>query len=83
MNFFINKKNNNKEIISLYQKECKRLEKERNDLLDELNAIRQYEQQYKNLITEVTRLKNNYEVLITQTKSISNEYKKKLQNAIK
>ncbi len=76
-------KNKDKDTITLWKKEAERLERERNDLLDELNAIRQYKQQYENLITEVTRLKNNYEVLITQTKSISNEYKKKLQNAIK
>lgn len=81
MNIF--DKNNDKETVSLYKKECKRLEQERNDLLDELNAIKQYKKQYQDLIAEVTRLKNRYEAFISQTVSISNEYKEKLENVIK
>ena len=43
-------RNNNKETISLYKNECKRLEEERNRLLDELNAIQGYKEEYENLI---------------------------------
>ena len=83
MSIFRNKNGNDKETISLYQKECKRLEKERNELLAELNAIKGYKQQYEDLIDEVTQLKNRYEVLIGQTEAISTEYKEKLEEALK
>lgn len=74
---------NNKKTVSLYQKECRRLERERNELFAQLNSIKQYKKQYEDLIAEVTRLKNRYEALISQTVSISNEYKEKLENVIK
>ena len=77
------KNRNNKETISLYKKECKRLEEERNRLLDELNAIQGYKEEYENLIEEVTKLKIRYNTLIGKTESITNEYKEKLENMIK
>ena len=82
-NMSIFNRNNNKETISLYKNECKRLEEERNRLLDELNAIQGYKEEYENLIEEVTNLKIRYNTLISKTEAIGNEYKKKLDNIIK
>ena len=82
-NMSIFNRNNNKETISLYKNECKRLEEERNRLLDELNAIQGYKEEYENLIEEVTKLKIRYNTLISKTEAVGNEYKKKLDNMIK
>lgn len=79
MNIFRNKSNNDKETISIYKKECKRLEKERNELLAKLDSIEEYKQQYEDLIAEAMQLKNRYEVLISKTETIGNAYKEKLE----
>ena len=70
---------NKKETISIYKKECKRLERERNELLERLNSIEEYKQQYEDLIAEAMQLKNRYEVLISKTETIGNAYKEKLE----
>ena len=70
---------NKKETISMYKKECKRLERERNELLERLNSIEEYKQQYEDLIAEAMQLKNRYEVLISETETIGNAYKEKLE----
>lgn len=77
MNIF--KKNTDKDTVALWKKEAKRLEKERNELYTELEAIKDYRQQYKDLIAEVSELKDKYTNLIKQTESIGDEYKNKLQ----
>ena len=79
MNIFRNKSNNNKETVSMYKKECKRLERERNELLEKLNSIEDYKTQYEDLIAEAMQLKNRYEVLISKTETIGNAYKEKLE----
>lgn len=79
MSIFRNKSNNDKETVSMYKKECGRLEKERNELLAKLDSIEEYKQQYEDLIAEAMKLKNRYEVLIGKTESIGNEYKEKLE----
>ena len=79
MNIFRNKSNNNKETVSMYKKECKRLERERNELLERLNSIEDYKTQYEDLIAEAMQLKNRYEVLISKTETIGNAYKEKLE----
>lgn len=70
---------NKKETISIYKKECKRLERERNELLERLNSIEDYKTQYEDLIAEAMKLKNRYEVLISKTETIGNAYKEKLE----
>ena len=70
---------NKKETISIYKKECKRLERERNELLERLNSIEDYKTQYEDLIAEAMQLKNRYEVLISKTETIGNAYKEKLE----
>jgi len=80
MNTF--KKNNDKDTVALWKKEAKRLEKERNELYTELEAIKNYKQTYQELIEEAKELKGRYTQLIEQTNSIGNQYKKKLENII-
>lgn len=75
-------RNNKKETIILLKKEVKRLEQERNELYTELEAIKNYKQQYEDLIAEVSALKDKYEKLIKKAESISSEYKEKLQTLI-
>ena len=50
---------NKKETISIYKKECKRLERERNELLERLNSIEDYKTQYEEMLSDVKRLKND------------------------
>ena len=76
------KRKNDKDTVALWKKEAKRLEKERNELYTELEAIKGYKQQYNDLITEVSELKDKYTKLLQQTESIGNEYKEKLQAII-
>lgn len=70
MSIFRNKNDNDKETVSMYKKECKRLEQERNELLAKLDSIEEYKQQYEDLIAEAMQLKNRYEVLISKTETI-------------
>lgn len=77
------RKNNDNDTVSLWKKECKRLEKERNNLLAELNAVKEYKKRYEDLINEVSKLKDRYLKLMKQTESLSDEYKKKLEKIIK
>ncbi len=80
MNIF--KKNNDKDTVALWKKEAKRLEKERNELYIELEAIKNYKEKYQDLIKEAKELKDRYTQLIEQTNSIANQYKKKLESII-
>lgn len=73
----------NKTTISLYQKECRKLERERNELFAQLNAIQNYKQQYEDLMEEVKKLKNRYNNIIHETEALSAEYKKKLEKLTK
>lgn len=73
----------NKTTISLYQKECRKLERERNELFAQLNAIQNYKQQYEDLMEEVKKLKNRYSNIIRETEALSEEYKKKLEKLTK
>lgn len=73
----------NKTTISLYQKECRKLERERNELFAQLNAIQNYKQQYEDLMEEVKKLKNRYSNIIHETEALSAEYKKKLEKLTK
>ena len=77
MNIF--KKNADPDSVALWKKEYKRLEQERNAAYAELESIKDYKQQYKDLIDEVSQLKDKYTKLIQQVESIGDEYKKKLQ----
>lgn len=79
MNIFRNKSNNDKETVSMYKKECKRLERERNELLERLNSIEDYKTQYEEMLSDVKRLKNVYEILIKKNEKTGNEYKEKLE----
>ena len=74
---------NKKETVSIYKKECKRLERERNELLEKLNLIEDYKTQYEDMISDVKRLKNVYEILIKKTERVGNEYKEKLEQITK
>lgn len=74
--------NTDKETITLLQKENKRLEQERNDLLAKLHEIEQYKEDYEKLIDEVKIVKEKYESLTVNTETIFEEYKDKLENVI-
>ncbi len=80
MNIF--KKNNDKDTVALWKKEAKRLEKERNELYNKLEAIKNYKEKYQDLIEEAKKLKDRYTQLIEQTNSIANQYKKNLESII-
>lgn len=75
-------KSNNKTTITLLKKECKRLEKERNDAYAKLEAIQKYQIDYEELINDVKRLKKRYEKLIEKTEKISDDYKRKLEGIV-
>ncbi len=72
-------KNNDKDAVSLWKKEAKRLEKERNQLYSELESIRNYKENYDSLIEEVTALKCKYEKAIRKVETIGNEYSGRLK----
>lgn len=78
--FHRTEKVNKKTTISLLQKECTRLEKERNALLARLHEIEQYKQDYEDLIRQTAALKARYEDLIARTEDITDEYKKSLED---
>ena len=83
MSIFRNKNDNDKETVSIYKKEYKRVERERNELLEKLNLIEDYKTQYEDMISDVKRLKNVYEILIKKTERVGNEYKEKLEQITK
>ena len=74
--------NTDKETITLLQKENKRLEKERNELLAKLHEIEQYKVDYVNLINETKIIKARYEDLISNAESVYSDYKNKLEEII-
>lgn len=71
-----------KETLALLQKENRRLEKERNDLLAKLHEIEQYKEDYEKLMDETKIMKEKYENLLIKTEGIFEEYKCKLENEI-
>lgn len=75
-------KNNDKETVSLWKKEAKRLEKERNQLYSELELIKGYKERYDGLIQEVSELKDKYMRIIEQTETLGDEYRDKLQRIV-
>ncbi|MCI8793101.1 MAG: hypothetical protein HFG38_09930 [Eubacterium sp.] len=75
-------KNTDKGTITLLQKENKRLEKERNELLAKLHEIEQYKEVYENLINETKIIKARYEDLISNAESVYSDYKNKLEEII-
>ncbi len=74
--------NTDKETITLLQKENKRLEKERNELLTKLHEIDQYKEDYENLINKVSIIKERYESLTVNAERILEEYKGKLGTVV-
>lgn len=74
------KKDNDKETVALWKKEANRLERERNQLYDELEMIKSYKDNYDLLIREVSELKDKYTSIINKTEALGNEYKNKLQS---
>ncbi len=75
-------KNNDKDTVSLWKKEAKRLEKERNQLYSELELIKGYKERYDGLIQEVAELKEKYMRMIKQTETLGDEYRDKLQRIV-
>ena len=75
-------KNNDKDTVSLWKKEAKRLEKERNQLYSELELIKGYKERYDGLIQEVLELKDKYLRMINQAETLGNEYRDKLQRIV-
>ena len=76
------KRKGDKDTVSLWKKEAKRLKKERNELYTELEAIKGYKSRYESLISEVSQLKTRYTELIKKIEMLGNEYKDKLQSYI-
>lgn len=72
-------KNNDNETVSLWKKEAKRLERERNQLYNELESIKCYKDNYDALIKEVSGLRDKYLRIIKQAEKLGNEYRDKLQ----
>lgn len=79
MKFF----NKDKTTISLLKKECKRLERERNDAYAKLESIKKYQADYEELLEEVHKLKDKYAQLIQQNESITKSYKEELEKITK
>ena len=75
-------KSNDKDTVSLWKKEAKRLEKERNQLYSELELIKGYKERYDGLIQEVLELKDKYLRMINQAETLGNEYRDKLQRIV-
>ena len=75
-------KNNDKDTVSLWKKEARRLEKERNQLYSELELIKGYKERYDGLIQEVAELKEKYMRMIKQTETLGDEYRDKLQRIV-
>lgn len=80
MSIFKNK--DDKDTVSLWKREAKRLEQERNELSTELEAIKGYKNRYESLILEVSQLKTRYTELIKKVELLGDEYKDKLRNYI-
>ncbi len=75
-------KSNDKDTVSLWKKEARRLEKERNQLYSELELIKGYKERYDGLIQEVLELKDKYLRMINQAETLGNEYRDKLQRIV-
>lgn len=68
---------------TLLKRECRRLERERNDAYAKLETLSEYQKDYEKLIADVHRLKNRYEELILQNQTITEHYKAELEKVIK
>lgn len=75
-------KSNDKDTVSLWKKEARRLEKERNQLYSELELIKGYKERYDGLIQEVLELKDKYLRMINQAETLGDEYRDKLQRIV-
>lgn len=76
------KTKDDKDTVSLWKREAKRLEQERNELYTELEAIKGYKNRYESLILEVSQLKTRYTELIKKIEVLGDEYKDKLRSYI-
>lgn len=68
---------------TLLERECRRLERERNEAYAKLEALSAYQNDYEELIANVRRLKKRYEELILQNQTITEHYKNELEKVIK
>lgn len=68
---------------TLLERECRRLERERNEAYAKLEALSAYQNDYEDLIANVRRLKKRYEELILQNQTITAHYKNELEKIIK
>lgn len=66
----------------LLERECIRLEKERNDLYYKLEQIKKYKDEYETLIGELKALKKKYLELIDKSTDVINSYTAKLEKEV-
>lgn len=83
MSIFNRKKVSDRENAALWRKEAERLNRERNELLEKLNSIEQYKEDYEGLIHETEHVKERYEILTAKVEGMFEEYKKKIEEVVK
>lgn len=78
-----NRINRDPETIQMWKERCKKLERENSRLRGELEAVKQYKEDYEGLIASVDFLKRRYEYLVKQANDIEQRYKDELDEILK
>jgi len=77
-----NRINRDPETIQMWKDRCKKLERENSKLRGELEAVKNYKNDYEDLIASLSFLKRRYEYLVEQGESLYNLYKEELDNVL-
>ena len=70
------------ETIQLWKDKYHKVEKENIRLRSDLNAIKQYKDDYEDLIAQVKVVKDRYEYLVEKEEELYKEYKEELDRVL-
>ena len=76
------KKNNDKDTIALWKKECEKCRKERDEAVAEIDQIRRYKNDYEEMMKELRALKEKYLEKIETLNVITDSYEKELEKIV-
>lgn len=74
--------NRDKETVQMWKDRCKKLERDNNKLRSELESVRQYKEDYEDLIGSLDLIKRRYEYLVNQAEELETLYKEELDNIL-
>lgn len=74
--------NKDPETVQLWKNKYEKLAKEYTKVKNELDAVKQYKEDYESLIESVAFVKKRYEVLLEQEEELYNSYKAELDEVL-